>query len=134
MRNDVVVLGNRRLRVADRACPSNSISLLIKTFGTTEENKMLANNVSMSGFLVSSVNFRNLPYQINTLLEISVSFKKHDGNVKLLRLVGKVVRKLTNGKEQQFGIQIVSTEDDGEKEWCDFVAELLFIENKKQAS
>ena len=131
MRNDAVLFGNRRHRIADRVELLSPLLLKVNTFGVPEKFKMLAKNLSMSGLLISSPNSRSLPFHVNTIIEIAVDIKVREEGTGLLNIIGKVVRKFNRDGEQLLGVQIISTDEVSVKEWCDMVDFLLNHPSRK---
>jgi hypothetical protein len=89
-----------------------------KTFGTNDFYKFLTINVSKSGILLQSVNFK-APFILNTIVEVLV-----EGGLKTLakpvRCLGKVVRVregATLEEPFEFGVKLFDFSDEDFKVW-----------------
>lgn len=110
---------------AKRLQPQARMTAETRTIGAPLAFVMQLENVSQTGFLLSSAVHGRVPYQINTLIELTLDPK---ANVigRPIHLLGRVVR--TNpsdaGGQKQFGVQIVQMDSRDHASWEKFVDQL----------
>jgi hypothetical protein len=96
---------------------TDKVLVTAKTIGTKILFKMPVENLSLSGMLITWNEKDQVPFNINTILELDVITpmnQKKDG----LQCLAKVVhaRKLENGR-RSFGVQIIQAEEDDSLAW-----------------
>lgn len=91
---------------AKRVSLTGDLLVESKTIGTILSYDLITDNVSRTGMLLTLGRNKNVPFQVNTLIEMTV-----DGGAQLFErpvsCLGKVVRLDTNEMEPRFGVRIV---------------------------
>ena len=107
---------------AKRIDLKRAVRIEAKTLGTRIEYHLAMANFSRSGLYMTSVRPQHIPYQINTLIELTVDpageVLEHP-----VRCLGKVVR-APQGEGPQFGVQLIMMESRDEAEWAKAIVAL----------
>jgi hypothetical protein len=94
-----------------------------RTIGVPLAFKVIMENVSRTGFLLSPAANDRMPYQINTLIEMTVD----PGAAKLERpifLLGRIVRTVQADDLKQFGVHIVQIDSKDYSSWEKYISGL----------
>lgn len=100
---------------------SQGMKVVSKTIGTPLNYNLQTENLSRTGLLISKGNYKDIPFAINTLLEMTI-----DPDCQVfenpVRCLGKVVRTLDTGaapqnSREQFGVQIIQIEGRDASDW-----------------
>ncbi len=94
-----------------------------RTIGVPLAFKVIMENVSRTGFLLSPAAKDRMPYQINTLIEMTID----PGAMKLDRpifLLGRIVRTVQVADTKQFGVHIVQIESKDHIFWEKYISGL----------
>jgi len=132
-----IVKKDSRLRAIVRAPRYLSIEIAVKTktFGSPINYKLLTVDASLSGLLLLSNSPQNIPFSVNTILEITMETKS--GMIdQPISIVGKVVRredKMINENEGKafFGVKIIDIDNFNLRLWNKFIEYLK--DNSKEA-
>ncbi len=94
-----------------------------RTIGVPLAFKVIMENVSRTGFLLSPAANDRMPYQINTLIEMTVdpSASKLDRPIFLL---GRIVRTVQSEDTKQFGVHIVQIDTKDYTSWEKYITSL----------
>ncbi len=94
-----------------------------RTIGVPLAFKVIMENVSRTGFLLSPAANDRMPYQINTLIEMTVdpSASKLDRPIFLL---GRIVRTVQSEDIKQFGVHIVQIDTKDYTSWEKYITSL----------
>lgn len=110
---------------ARRLKPENRMTAETRTIGAPLAFVMHLENVSETGFLLTSGVNGRVPYQVNTLIELTLDPKAHVIG-RPIHLLGRIVR--TNAAAdnggKQFGVHIVQMDSRDHASWEKFVEEL----------
>ena len=94
-----------------------------RTIGVPLAFKVIMENVSRTGFLLSPAANDRMPYQINTLIEMTVD----PGAIKLDRpifLLGRIVRTVLSEDTKRFGVHIVQIDSKDYNSWEKYISDL----------
>lgn len=121
-----IVKKDSRLRAIVRAPRYISeITVQTKTFGSPITYKMSTVDASLSGLLILTTSPQNVPFSVNTILELTIG--PQTGMIeKAISVVGKVVRRddhMINEHEGKayLGIKIIDIDNYNLRLWNDFM-------------
>jgi hypothetical protein len=101
---------------AKRISLSRQVSVEAKTLGTRIPYHLVLANFSRSGLSITSAKAQHIPYQISTLVEMTVD-PRSEVLESPVRCLGKIVRTGLQGQGPQFGVQLIMMEARDELEW-----------------
>lgn len=102
---------------ANRLVPQGPCIVQAKTIGTTLAFNLPLENFSRTGLLLSSGPYQRLPFQVNTICELTVD-PQNTTFEQPLTLLAKIVRlKKEGGKTSHFGLQLLPLEVKDSYQW-----------------
>ncbi len=105
-------MGNKPLKVDSR------------TLGTTLNYHLATADLSRTGMKLTMGNYKRVPFNINTLLELTIDPEAEFFDAPV-QCMGKVVRRDDVGnKTEEYGVHIVHFENDDGDEWAQSIAKL----------
>lgn len=106
---------------AKRFSPTETIKVTAKTIGTSLKYEMPISNISETGMLVTWNEVARIPFQINTILEVSLHKRSENANQSLTYLA-KVVHSATQTDGSRgYGLKIIQSDDEATSEWVEMV-------------
>jgi len=113
---------------AKRINLTRQVAVEAKTLGTRIEYHLALANFSRSGLSMTSAKPQHIPYQINTLVEMTVDPRSEVLEYPV-RCLGKIVRTEQQGRGPQFGVQLIMMEARDELEWQKAIIALEISKN-----
>jgi hypothetical protein len=116
--------GERRAERAPRFAPDQQLHVLVQTFGTRDDYEIVLENLSRSGLLVTMGHGEELPFRVNTLVDLVIDPHKR-AFPKPIKATGKIVRRIDGepGSEDarrhvsRLGIAIIEVQPGLEQDW-----------------
>ena len=116
--------GERRAERAPRFAPDQQLHVLVQTFGTRNAYEIVLENLSRSGLLVTMGNGDELPFRVNTLVDLVIDPHAR-AFPKPIKATGKIVRRIDGepGSEDarrhvaRLGIAIIEVQPGMEDDW-----------------
>ena len=109
------------VKPAKRFSPTETIKVTAKTIGTSLKYEMPISNISETGMLVTWNEVSRIPFQINTILEVSLHNRSEKANQNLTYLA-KVVHSVTQTDGSRgYGLKIIQSDDEATSEWVEMV-------------
>lgn len=114
---------------ANRLKARGHLLVQAKTIGTPMSYVLSPENASATGVLIKGDKDRNLPFSVNTILEMSLYPDAKSSQ--RLPCLGKVVRKESeDGKVVSYGVKIVQMDSEVAEQWKEFVKQMEVKQGK----
>jgi hypothetical protein len=91
-----------------------------KTLGSPHKYLLQTTNMSASGLLIKWDRHQKIPFNVNTLIELSIEANV-GGSPKRHECFGKVVRRLDVSGMTCYGVKLVSSEAKDHERWVDYL-------------
>ena len=103
--------------------PPTGYKVTARTIGTRLAFQLPITNMSRSGMMIEWTKQLNIPFSVNTILELEVLAPSQNGTT-TVGCLGKVVRTTTSDGTNGFGVKIIQADADNQEAWHNLVGAL----------